>query len=255
MKINMASILFSLIFVCSGYPQTSDALFTTILHQYVKEGEVNYTDLCKDNRLSAYISDLSNVDPDSLSNDPERLAFWINAYNAYTLKVICEHFPVNSINDLHSGGLILGSVFKTTIWDQDFVVIHNKKITLNYIEHKIIRPVFRDPRAHFALVCASKSCPALRNEAYVGSLLDKQLDDQARIFLADPRKNRFNAELKSAKLSKILDWYGKDFGNNKQEILIFVSKFLPDSTARSIQKDTPKWSVDYLTYDWSLNGK
>ncbi|MCH7676525.1 DUF547 domain-containing protein, partial [candidate division KSB1 bacterium] len=115
------------------------SLFTEILQEYVSGGKVSYRDLCKDERLEAYISKLAATNPESIANPKGKLAFWINAYNAYTLKVICDNYPVESINELHFGGLIIGTVFKKTIWDKKFVIINHKKLSLNYIEHKIIR--------------------------------------------------------------------------------------------------------------------
>lgn len=227
--------------------------FTSLLSENVRSGKVNYTQLCKDPRLEEYVSFLKSADPEQISNQKDRLALWINAYNVYTLKVICDHYPLKSINDLHSGGLILGSVFNTTVWDKDFVVVNHKPMTLNQIEHKIIRPVFREPRAHFALVCASKSCPTLRPEAFEGSKLDQQLDDQARIFLSDPKKNRFVLTGHKAYISKIFDWYGKDFGKNNQEILLYLSHFVPDEVAKAIRSAPSKWKIEYTDYDWNLN--
>lgn len=244
-----------LLFLRGAAPSASGAqdVYTSLLQEYVREGKVKYPQLCKDRRLAESIAYLKSTDPNRLPNDRDRLAFWINAYNAYTLKVICDHYPVKSINDLHSGGLVIGSVLNTTIWDQDFVIINGKAMTLNQIEHKIIRPVFKDPRAHFALVCASKSCPPLRAEAYEGARLDQQLDDQARIFLSDPGRNHFDIANRKASISKIFDWYGKDFGKNQQDILLFLSKFLSNEIAAAIRSDSEKWKVEYLHYDWSLN--
>ena len=136
-------------------------LFSELLSTYVHDGIVNYKKLKSDKRLAEYIGWLSKADPDALPNEKEQLAFWINAYNAYTLKIICDNYPVESINDLHTGGLVIGSVLKTTVWDKKFVVVNGNTMTLNTIEHEIVRPKFNDPRGHFALVCASKSCPQL----------------------------------------------------------------------------------------------
>jgi uncharacterized protein DUF547 len=230
-----------------------DDSYSALLHNFVHEGKVNYAQLCKDSRLNRYIEHLQSSDPDRLSVSNDRLAFWINAYNAYTLKVICDHYPVKSINDLSTGGLVVGTVFHTTIWDKDFVIINGKKMTLNQIEHKIIRPVFKDPRAHFALVCASKSCPQLRPEALKGSSLDQQLADQGQKFLSGPFRNRFDLQARKAYLSKIFDWYGKDFGKNDQEKLLFLTKFLPADLAEDIRSNAEKWRIEYLQYDWSLN--
>ena len=102
-------------------------LFTTILGETVTDGHVDYERLCKDGRLDAYIERLSATDPDGIADEKAKLAFWINAYNAFTLKIICDNYPVDSINDLHFGGLIIGTVLNKTIWDKKFIVINEKK--------------------------------------------------------------------------------------------------------------------------------
>jgi len=231
----------------------SHGLFTDILADYVHEGSVDYKSLCTDERLNRYIRQLAETNPDTIASDEARLAFWINAYNAYTLKIICDEYPVKSINDLHFGGLIVGTVLKKTVWDKDLVEINNRKTTLNTIEHKIIRPIFKDPRAHFALVCASKSCPPLRPEAFEAENLDEQLDDQGRIFLSDEFKNSFDIEKRQAHISKIFDWYSKDFGGRDEKVLEFLAGFLPEDIANKISSDPKSWKVRHKDYDWSLN--
>ncbi len=272
---------FIYLFGCSGYMLTAKpgpeginpneenvhSLFTEILKEYVSDGKVNYRDLRNDNRLEEYISKLAASDPEKIQNDKAKLAFWINAYNAFTLKVICDNYPIKSINKLHFGGLYIGTLLKKTVWDKNFVAINGKKISLNFIEHKIIRAATQDPKAefsqvctetpcplaHFALVCASKGCPPLRSEAYEGQKLDGQLSDQARIFFGDEAKNYFNIEKKEAHLSKILDWFADDFGENDEERLLFVSNFLPDTLAESIRAIPESWKIKHTKYDWSLN--
>jgi hypothetical protein len=229
------------------------ALFTEILSEYVNDGRVGYGSLCEDDRLEKYIGQLAATDPDTIDDDNARLAFWINAYNAYTLKVICDNYPVESINDLHFGGLIIGTVVNKTIWDKKFVVIGGEKMSLNHLEHKIVRPEFQDARAHFALVCASISCPALRPEAYDGDRLDAQLDDQAKSFFAESEKNNFDRDRKVAYLSKILDWYGDDFGESDEEILLAISSFLPADLAADIRANPGAWDIKHTKYDWGLN--
>jgi hypothetical protein len=147
----------------------------------------------------------------------------------------------------------LGSVLKTTAWDIRFAEVGGKKYTLNEIEHEIIRRRFHDPRAHFALNCASGSCPVLRSEAYDAAQLDQQLNEQARLFLQNPAKNRFDLGTKSAQLSSIFSWYGKDFGPNERAALLAAAKFAPDDVRRSVETDPKAWTVHYLDYDWSLN--
>ncbi len=119
--------------------------------------------------------------PQKIVNEKNRLAFWINAYNAFTLKFIIDEYPVESINDLHWGGLYLGSLLGTTIWDDEKIVINGTELSLNNIEHDIIRKKFNEERIHFALVCASISCPPLLNEAYEGYKLDKSTKRTGKI--------------------------------------------------------------------------
>ena len=254
----MLILIFSLLSIIPGliYANGTDkhALFTEVLQDYVNAGEVNYTALLSDDRLQVYISVLENTNPDTITESKAQLAFWLNAYNAFTLQIILQNFPVKSINDLHWGGLYLGTVLKKTIWDKKFITIYGNSYSLNHIEHKIVRAFYDDARVHFALVCASKSCPPLRPEAYEASRLDAQLDDQARIFFSQPEKNHFDLEKQRAYLSKILDWFKSDFGANDEEILLFVAKYLPVNIAEAIKTDPKSWKIKHTKYDWSLNG-
>ncbi|MEE9271420.1 MAG: DUF547 domain-containing protein [Candidatus Krumholzibacteria bacterium] len=229
------------------------AAFSRILSTHVRDGRVDYPTLCRSGHLEAYLARLEATDPAAITDDHTRLAFWINAYNAFTLQLICENYPVKSINDLHFAGRYVGAVTKKTIWHRDFIVINGEKLSLNDIEHEIIRPRFQDPRAHFALVCASKSCPALSAQAFEGPTLNSQLDEQARIFFAEPGKNHFDTKEKVAHISKILDWYAGDFGANDEEILLFVARYLPDGVAAVIRRDPAGWKIKHTHYDWSLN--
>jgi hypothetical protein len=206
-----------------------------------------------DKRLGEYIGRLARTDPDTIGSQDARLAFWINAYNAYTLKIVSDNYPIKSINDLHSGGRLLGKVLKKTIWDKPLVTINNKKTTLNAIEHEVIRPVFKDPRAHFALVCAAESCPPLRSEAYEGDKLEEQLNDQGKTFLTDASRNSFDTEKKTASVSKIFSWFAEDFGGSDEKVLIYIAEFLPKDVAEQIRADPRAWKVRYKEYDWSLN--
>jgi hypothetical protein len=235
---------------------TDHTLFTDLLREYVTDGSVNYRGLCEEGgvgRLETYISQLAATDPETIIDDDERLAFWINAYNAYTLKIICDNYPVKSINDLHFGGLYIGTVLNKTAWDKQFVILGGETYSLNDVEHKIIRPRFEDARAHFALVCAAVSCPPLRPEAYTGDRLDEQLDDQGRIFFAEPNKNHFDREKKIAYLSKILDWYEGDFGEDDEALLLAITPYLPDDLAGDIRANPGAWDIKHTDYDWSLN--
>lgn len=253
MRYRLTVFTLMLLFNLPIYGQNVHSRFSEILRDYVNDGKVDYRELCKDNRLGIYITQLAITNPDTISDEKARLAFWINAYNAYTIQVICDNYPLKSINELHFGGLYIGTLLKKTIWDKKFVVINNQKISLNYIEHEIIRPMFQDPRAHFALVCASISCPPLRSEAFEGAKLDEQLDDQGRIFFGESIKNYFEINKMTAHLSKILNWYSKDFGENDEEILLYVTRFLPDDLAATIQASSKKWKIKHTKYHWNLN--
>jgi Protein of unknown function, DUF547 len=213
-------------------------LFTQILNDYVINGLVNYAKLKDDERLDKYLKQLENTNPDNLLTDEDKLAFWINAYNAFTIKFIVEEYPIESINDLHWGGLYLGSVLGTTVWDDEKIIINGTKLSLNNIEHDIARKKFNEERVHFALVCASLSCPQIRSEAFEGYKLNEQLQDQGMKFFNDENRNRFNVKTRTAYLSKILDWYDDDFGSSKKEILLYVSQFVDEKIALDIKKNT-----------------
>jgi hypothetical protein len=231
----------------------SHALFTEILKEYVHEGKVNYKDVCKDDRLEKYLNQLSATNPEEIENKQDKLAFWINAYNAFTIKIVCDYYPVESIRDIGFGGKVVAAVLNKTVWDKEFIEINGTKISLNHIEHEIIRKEFADPRIHFALVCAAVSCPPLRSEAFEGYKLDDQLNEQGDIFLNQKDKNYFSLKEKEAHLSKILDWYGKDFGADNEEILQYLTRFLPEETAAAIKENPKEWDVKYTDYNWSLN--
>jgi hypothetical protein len=230
-----------------------NSVFTQVLQAHVRAGRVDYPALCHDERLDEYLAVLSAVDPDSITGGRSQLAFWINAYNAFTLKVVCDGYPVKSIRDVGFGGPVVGTVLKKTVWDRKFIVINGETLSLNDIEHDIIRKRFGDPRIHFALVCAAKSCPRLRSEAYDGTKLVDQLVNQAFIFFANKNKNRFDLDAKVAYLSKILDWYGDDFGENSRERLLAIAPYLPTKVREAIERDPGAWRISYLDYDWSLN--
>lgn len=229
--------------------------FTAVLKDHVAEGRVDYPALCRDSRFKDYLNQLTNTAPEDLRSQSSQLAFWINVYNAYTLKLICDNYPVKSINDLSFGGLKIGTVLGKTAWDRRIVKGKNQILTLNQVEHKIIRPVFKDPRTHFALVCASRGCPALRSEAYEADRLNEQLDDQARTFLATPKKNSFDLKTKTASISTIFSWFKKDFGTTPSKVLLFLAPFLKKDVADSIRSNTSAWKIRYTDYDWSLNAK
>ncbi|MBI3884536.1 MAG: DUF547 domain-containing protein [Opitutae bacterium] len=231
------------------------ALFTQVLTAYVKDGRVDYAALKNDARLPRYLAQLAATDPATLANDDARLAFWLNAYNAYTLQLIVEKQPAKSITEIGTGGLVLGSLLKTTAWDIPFATVGGKKYTLNQIEHEVIRGQFKDARSHFALNCASGSCPILPAAAYEAGKLDEQLDEQGRLFLRDSARNRFDLAKKTAHLSSIFKWYQKDFGSGDHAALLAAAKYAAPEVRAAIEREPAAWRVEYLAYDWSLNDR
>jgi hypothetical protein len=226
-----------------NYGQTHK-IFTDILQKYVTDGFVNYKELAQDQEFETYLNQLSITDPSKLS-EKEELAFWINTYNAFTIKAILDNYPIKSINDIKFG--------EKSVWDENFISINKKKYSLNEIEHKILRVKFNEPRIHFAIVCASISCPELRNESYEADNLDKQLQEQTVIFLRDKKRNSFDLKNKKANISKIFEWFGEDFGKSDKDILMYISNFLPDDVRKDIKQNINEWTISYKKYDWNLN--
>jgi Protein of unknown function, DUF547 len=163
----------------------SHALLDQVLKNYVKDARVNYAALkSHPQELNRYLGQVAAVSESEFKGwtTKQQIAFLINAYNAYTIRLILDHYPVKGIKDIGS--------FLSGPWDQPVVHLFGQTLTLNTVEHKMLRQDYSEPRIHFALVCAAKGCPTLRGEAYVATRLDEQLDDQAKQFLANAQKNR-----------------------------------------------------------------
>lgn len=223
------------------------ATFDSVLNTYVENGQVDYVGLKSNRReLDRYLSSLAAVDERQFKTWPktDRLAFLSNLYNAATLQLIIDHYPVKSIKDI-------GSFFKDA-WKQPVVKLFGKTITLNNLEHDIIRKQFDEPRVHVVLVCAAKGCPPLRSEAYVGARLEEQMAEQMRTFLANSTKNRVSPASGKVYLSRIFKWYGKDFKKNGNTLLGSLAPYWPSKAAGRL-KSRRKWGIAYTDYDWSLN--
>ena len=223
--------------------------FSALLATVVDEGGfVDYTTLAAEpSALDAYLGRLAATDPSGLGDD-DRLAFWINAYNAYTLKLVADNYPVESIRDVVKGLFLplVNSPFKV-----DFAVVGGETMTLDAIEHGTIRDEFDEPRIHFALVCAAHSCPPLRAEAYVGDRLDAQLDEQGLRFLTNPAKNSVPADDETIRISKIFDWFGGDFGDDDAALQAYIARYFEGNVRESLERGA--FDIGYLDYDWSLN--
>ena len=242
--------------------------FDGILGTYVDErGMVDYAALkAARGPLDDYVNNLGAVSLDVYREWPEeeQIAFWLNAYNAITLRYILDAYPIEK------GGLIAGLRFPKNsirqidgVWDRKVTKVISEMMTLDAIEHEVLRKKFDEPRLHMALVCASVGCPPLRQEAYTGARLEEQLDDQSRRFLTDPEKFRVDMDGKTVYYSPIFSWYGKDFvgsygdpaidGHSTVENawLSFAARYLPEEAAAFLRDGT--YSLSELDYDWSLN--
>lgn len=209
-------------------------IFAGLLSSYVSNvGIVDYKSLkSKETELDQYLKLLSeNVPTNSWSRD-QKLAYWINVYNAFTIKVILKNYPLKSIKDL-SGG---------KIWDSKWIDLAGIKYSLNDIENNIVRPQFKDARIHFALNCGAKSCPPLSNKAFLAGNVQELLEQNAIAFVRNKSMNEISAN--KVKISSIFDWYSKDFG----DLTSFLSKYSGVSLSKQVK-------IEFKEYDWSLNGK
>jgi hypothetical protein len=207
---------------------------------------VDYAGLTKSPEiLNRYLLAIASVPPEEFANwkREDRLALLLNLYNAQTLRLIVDHYPLKSIRSI---GLLPGAA-----WRKVIVRFGGQVMSLDHLEHEIIRKGYNEPRIHFALVCAAVSCPPLRAEPYVGDQLDRQLNDQARQFMAQSEKNRFEAGTGTLWLSAIFDWYGDDFAETGS-LVDYVQPFLPDE-ARAALKEADDVKVRFTDYDWALN--
>jgi hypothetical protein len=262
----------------SGFLKPTLALAATFSYEgYAKtlsahvdgQGIVNYPELKADRKgLDAFVSSLAALDPELFGkwSDKEKIAFWINAYNALTLRIIIDNYPIkasffsalrfpqNSIRQIKG------------VWDEIQFPVMGRNLTLDNIEHDTLRSQFGEPRIHLALVCAALGCPPLRNEPYIPAKLESQLGDQARRFFKDPRKFRVDREDGRIYLSSIFKWFGGDFvkaygsdkrfpgkGETERAVLNFSSNYVDQDVKSYLE--TGGYSLSYLPYDWSLNEK
>lgn len=209
-------------------------LFDELLQKYVTaEGVVNYKGFKEDPAFARCISIFENMSPDDSWSRPKEMAFWINVYNAFTIKLIVDNYPLKSITDIKDP------------WKKDFIVLKGTKYTLDQIENQILRPKFKDPRIHFAINCASISCPKLNNRAFFDMSLDPMLDQMTREFIADKTRNKIGPD--KYEVSKIFEWFADDFAMSGG-----VGKFINRYSKVKIPAGA---TISYLEYNWNLNGK
>ncbi|MBZ0257764.1 DUF547 domain-containing protein [bacterium] len=253
--------------------ETSEAYFdytdyAAALSTYVSDdGLVNYKKLkASPEKLDSFLDAVGALDKNTYLTwpDEEKIAFLINAYNAYTLKVVINHYPIQSsfLSRLRFPSSSIRHI--DGVWDKLKWNVMGSKIPLDSIEHGILRKQFNEPRIHFAVNCASMGCSVLLNGPYLGARLDKQLDAQAKRFVESERNFRFDPKTGSVQLSMIMKWYAKDFVqfaeqsdafdylNDKQRgVLNFLSPYLSQET--QVQLKRKKISISFIDYDWSLN--
>lgn len=233
-------------------PADAGDAYRELLARHVRPGRiagvtlnvVDYAALRVDPLYARALDELAAADPDSLPGEADRFAFWINAYNLLALRTVADHWPLAGIRDVGS--------FLWPVWKRPAGVVGGRTVSLDEVEHGVLRPRFADPRVHFAVVCASVSCPDLRAEPYEGSRLPAQLDDATRAFLSNPAKGlRVVGNAGRVQVSSIFRWFAQDFVAAGGVLAFVRAKAGPESVARlaGLTDDDLAW----IDYDWSVN--
>ncbi len=193
--------------------------------------------------LKSYLAKLQGVKVTALKADEQR-AFWINLYNALTIDVVLDHYPVKTIRDISLGG----GLFAIGPWKKELVTVEGRKLSLDNIEHDILRKVWKDPRVHYAVNCASNSCPNLMIKAFTGANLDQMLTQGARDYVNHRRGVNVNGG--RLRLSNVYDWYARDFGSTDAAVIAHVSGYAEPALKEQLARIK---SIAGYDYDWSLN--
>lgn len=220
-------------------PRTLNALFDGVLAENVKDGYVDYPAIARNVRFNKYLESLAEFNLDALTDDKEKLAFWLNVYNALVIKNIIDGKSPNGVMD-HM------TFFRSNI------KVGGRGFDLNSIESDILRK-FKDPRVYFGIVPATSSAPKLRSQAFNGEEVEQQLEAAARDFINDKRRNRFSAALQAAKLSKIFEQHRDEFGKSDKELLSYVAGYVNDEDVAKILK-RGTYSIKFMEYDATING-
>ena len=242
MKINSVITRIGALWLLSvpfAFAQTMDASgYDALLRARVTDGVVDYPAIAADARLAGFISELAK--PVTLNSREEKLVYYMNAYNALAIKGILD-------------GLSPGSFFgRQRYFKLTNYRLNGLEINLDSLEHKTIRPL-GEPRVHFSIVCASRSCPRQRSDAYTTAKLETQLDENARGFINDNFRNRFDKQNRIANLSEIFKWFEEDFVKSAGSVQKFIARYVADpEVARELAGDG--YQIKYIAYDWNLNG-
>jgi hypothetical protein len=261
------SLLLAVILINSAEAETSMLYkeWNYSLEKHVSaNGEVNYKNWINDrDNLEKFLSNISRItatDYRAMSKN-EKMALWINAYNALTIKLVLDHYPIkrqglnfypdNSIRQING------------VWDKYKISVAGRKVSLSEIENAILRKEFKEPLIHFAINCASKSCPPMKNKAYFPNSLETQLKDSARQFVTNTTYNKIVPSERRIKISKIFEWYGMDFVSSSKQccqkglsvrdtaIVNFLKEYLPEKDKQFL--DSNQFAIEFLPYDWALN--
>lgn len=217
-----------------------------LLRRYADaQGLVNYQDWQAESMqaLRDWLSQLSPIDPKQLGLN-QQLALWLNLYNALVILQVLERYPVRSIRPTRLGIPNWLGFFR--FFQRSIYTLDEQPYSLNLIEHAVLRQQFRDPRIHFALVCAAIGCPLLRNQAYFPDTVQAQLEDDAQRFIHNPAKVQFDPQTQTLHCSKIFKWYGEDF----REVAHSIPEYIAPYLQLPLTAATP---LHYLDYDWQLN--
>ena len=210
-------------------PSIDHAAFDKLLHKNVANGLVNYGAFRNNPEFARYLASLNKVDPTKFE-EPERIAFWLNVYNAYTIQLIASHGETQSIRNIDK---TFGVLRLKGPWSEPIVKAAGRTLTLDDVEHRILRHEFSEPRVHFAMAFGTLGGPPLRSEAYAGAKLDEQLEDQARIFIRQsPTKNRVDTASYTLYASPILARYRSDFGESSSALGKFLAEYYPEGPER-----------------------
>lgn len=240
MNISLHKFFAAALFLIAGsaFAEIDHGLYDSVLKAHTKDGQVNYPAVAADKSFATYLEQLAATPAPSAKND--KLVYYINAYNALAMKgIINGKSPSNFI-----GRQIF---FKST----KFKVAGGEN-NLHNIEHEILRKL-DEPRIHFAIVCASSSCPKIRGDVFSAAKLDEQLDDNTRRFINDPTRNRYDKKEKIAYLSQIFKWFAEDFEASAGSAQKFVAKYVSDLDVAK-EMATEGYKVKFLDYSWNLNG-
>ena len=193
--------------------------------------------------LADYIAGLEAVEI-SRHNRPEQFAYWVNLYNAVTVRIVLDHYPVDSIRDINDGFLSPGP------WDRPLATVEGETVTLNDIESRILRPLWQDPRIHYVLNCASVGCPNLEDSAYRGKALEARLEAAAERYINNPRGLRI--EQGALVVSSIYAWFEEDFGGSEAAVLAHLRRYAAPDLKQALSRHE---AIDGYAYDWGLNEK